>query len=85
MSSNQALSYLVLERDLSTFAREFPMFEVIELGAFGGPSYLLTGGIWKQHLLPDPWLARLWDYEDSHTLWRRALALHHLFVLRRIR
>jgi SAM-dependent methyltransferase len=84
MSSNQALSYLVLERDRPTFEREFPMFEVIELGAFGGPSYLLTGGIWKQHLLPDRWLARLWDFEDSHAFWRRALALHHLFVLRRV-
>jgi SAM-dependent methyltransferase len=83
MSSNQALSYIVLERDRSTFAREFPMFEVVELGAFGGPSYLLTGGIWKRPLLPDRWLARLWDYEDSHAFWRRALALHHLFVLRR--
>ena len=63
--------------------REFPDLEVIRLGAFGGPSYLLTGGIWRRKLLPDPWLARLWDYEDAHTSWRRLLALHHIFVLRR--
>jgi len=56
---------------------------VIELGAFGGPSYVLTGGIWKQKLLPDRALARLSAFEDAHTAWRRFLALHHLFVLRR--
>jgi len=83
MSSNQAMSYLILDRDRATFAREFPAFDVIELGAFGGPSYLLTGGIWKRKLLSDRLLARLWDYEDAHTYWRRLLALHHLFVLRR--
>ena len=83
MMSNQAMSYLLLDRDRAMFEREFPGLEVIELGAFGGPSYLLTGGIWKQKLLPDRALARMWDYEDSHGFWRRFLALHHLFVLRR--
>jgi SAM-dependent methyltransferase len=83
MSSNQAMSYLILERDRDVFGREFPDLEVIRLGAFGGPSYLLTGGIWRRKLLPDSWLARLWDYEDAHTSWRRLLALHHIFVLRR--
>lgn len=85
MSSNQAMSYLLLERDRAMFEREFPALEVIELGAFGGPSYLLTGGIWKQRVLPDSVLARLWDYEDEHSFWRDAAALHHLFVLRRKR
>jgi SAM-dependent methyltransferase len=83
MSSNQAMSYLLLERDRATFEREFPDLEIIELGAFGGPSYLLTGGIWKQRVLPDSVLARLWDFEDGTTFWRDAAALHHLFVLRR--
>ena len=67
----------------SSEAGEFPALEVIELGAFGGPSYLLMGGIWKQKFLPDRALARLWDFEDSHTFWTQFLALHHLFVLRR--
>jgi len=83
MMSNQALSYLVIDRDRTAFEREFPALEVLELGAFSGPSYMLTGGIWKQRLLPDRVLARLWDFEDSRTFWRRFLALHHLFVLRR--
>jgi SAM-dependent methyltransferase len=85
MSSNQAMSFLLLERDRATFDHEFPAFEVIRLGAFGGPSYLLTGGIWKQHLLPDGWLAKLWDTEEDHQFWRGQLALHHLFVLRKLR
>ena len=33
--------------------------------------------------LPDRGLARMWDFEDSHSSWKRFLALHHLFVLRR--
>jgi SAM-dependent methyltransferase len=83
MMSNQAMSYLLLQRDRATFEREFPGLEVFELGAFGGPSYMLTGGIWKQRLLPDAVLARMWDYEDEHTYWRSTAALHHLFVLQR--
>lgn len=83
MSSNQAMSYLIFERDRAIFLREFPHLEVMHLGAFGGPSYLLTGGIWRRKLLPDAWLARLWDLEDTYTLWRRFLALHHIFVIRR--
>jgi SAM-dependent methyltransferase len=83
MMSNQAMSYLLLERDRATFEDEFPGLEVIDLGPFGGPSYVLTGGIWKQKLLPDRALARMWDFEEAHTSWRRFLALHHLFVLRR--
>jgi SAM-dependent methyltransferase len=83
MMSNQAMSYLLLRRDRADLEREHPGLEVIELGSFGGPSYLLTGGIWKRSLLPDTVLASCADYEESHTYWRRMLALHHLFVLRR--
>jgi SAM-dependent methyltransferase len=83
LSSNQALSYLMLERDRPALIREFPGFDVIRHDPFGGPSYLLTGGIWKRAVLPASWLTRLWDWEDRRSFWRRALALHHLFVLRR--
>ena len=83
MSSNQAMSYLLLERDRATLDAEFPGLEAIRLGAFGGPSYLLTGGIWHRAALPDRWLARMWDFEDARVSWRRTLALHHLFVIRR--
>lgn len=82
-SSNQALSYLMLERDRAQLGAEFPGFDVIRHEPFGGPSYLLTGGIWKRSLLPASVLTRLWDWEDRRAFWRRALALHHLFVLRR--
>ena len=43
----------------------------------------MIGQVWKQKLLPDRALARMWDFEDSHAAWKRYLALHHLFVLRR--
>lgn len=84
MSGNQALSYLLLERDREEFAAAFPGLEVIRLEAFDGPSYLLTGGLWKRALLPASWLARLADYEEAHSFWRSSAALHHLFVIRRL-
>jgi SAM-dependent methyltransferase len=83
LDSNQALSYLMLVRDRERLDAEFPDLEVIRLEAFGGPSYLLTGGIWRRPALPGPWLERLWDWEDRRRFWRPALALHHLFVIRR--
>ncbi len=84
MSSNQAMSYLLLERDLSTFTSEFADLEIIRLAPFGGPSYLLTGGIWKRKMLPDAWLAKLWSAEQHSHWWRPLSALHHLFLLRRL-
>ena len=83
MSSNQAMSYLFLERDLSIFTSEFPDLEIIRLPPFGGPSYVLTGGIWKRKMLPDAWLAKLWGAEHRSQWWRPLSALHHLFLLRR--
>jgi SAM-dependent methyltransferase len=83
MSSNQALSFLCLERDREIFSEEFPGLEPVRLESFGGPSYLLTGGIWKKPLLGDRLIARIWDFEERHAFWRQALALHHLFVVRR--
>ena len=83
MSSNQAMSYLLLERDLPMLRREFPDLEVVRLGSFGGPSYLLTGGIWRRKILPNTWIAWLWRAEQRSQWWRRFAALHHLFLLRR--
>ena len=57
-------------------------------GIIDGFTYVIQknigdSGIWKQALLPDSALTKLWDFEDDHTFWRKAAALHHLFVLRR--
>lgn len=82
-SSNQALSHLLLVRDRGVLEREFPALEVLRGERFGGPSYVLTGGIWKRPLLPSGALVRLADWEERHRFWEPAAALHHLFVLRR--
>jgi SAM-dependent methyltransferase len=83
LCSNQALSYLMLERDRTMLDRDYPQLEVVRLPAFGGPSYVLTGGIWKRQMLPTRALARLAQWEDRTAGWRRWAALHHLFVVRR--
>lgn len=83
LSSNQALSYLLLERDRAQFDTRWPQFEVLRGEPFGGPSYLLTGGIWRTPVVPDPVLARMEAAEARSHWWRRGLALHHTFVLRK--
>ncbi len=83
LSSNQALSYLLLERDRGRLADKWPDIEVIRGEPFGGPSYLMTGGIWRTPLLPQSTLRRMARVEDRTRWWRRSMALHHIFVLRR--
>lgn len=83
MSSNQAMSYILLRRDRDLFESRWPQFSVLRGEPFGGPSYLLTGGIWRTPLIPDRLLATLAAKETHTRWWRRALALHHTFVLRK--
>jgi len=85
LSSNQALSWILFRRDREAFNARWPQLRVIPVGRFGGPSYLMSGGIWRTPLLPQRLLARLADAEDQSHWWHRGLALHHLFVLRRER
>lgn len=83
LSSNQALSFILLERDRARFMERWPQFEIIRGEPFGGPSYLLTGGIWRTPLLPDRALRLLHRAESRTRWWRPLLALHHTFVIRK--
>ncbi len=83
LSSNQALTYILLKRDRELFRRRWSDFDVIPVARFGGPSYLMSGGIWRTPLLPQTILSRLARMEDRTHWWHRSMALHHLFVLRR--
>lgn len=83
LSSNQALSYILLKRDRALFDDRWPQFEVLRGEAFGGPSYLLTGGIWRTPVIPDSLLQRMERAEARTRWWRPAMALHHTFVLRK--
>jgi SAM-dependent methyltransferase len=82
--ANQALSYIVFRRDLREFERMFPGLEVVlqrELHNY--LRYLLSGGLNFRQLAPGfaaP-LIRLSEFALSPL--GKALALHHVVVLRR--
>jgi SAM-dependent methyltransferase len=82
--ANQALSYIVFDRDRARFERELPNLELVETFPLSSYlRYLLSGGLNFRQLVPsftEPVLRRL---EWMLTPARGALALHHVIVLRR--
>jgi hypothetical protein len=51
--ANQALSYIVFERDRERFERLFPDLEIVEQSWIANyPRYLLSGGLNFRQLLP---------------------------------
>jgi SAM-dependent methyltransferase len=82
--ANQALSYLVFDRDLARFEREHPRLEVVHRDVL--PSwirYLASGGLNFRPLVPafaSPWLRGL---ERLLSPLRGMLGLHRVIVLRK--
>jgi SAM-dependent methyltransferase len=81
--ANQALLYLLLRRDRDVFRTRYPSIEVIELGPFLGPSYILSGGITRNPILPSWFLQILYSYESKRIWWRKFFALEFLVVFRK--
>ncbi len=82
--ANQALSYIVFERDRTRFARELPNFELVEMFPLGSHlRYLLSGGFHFRQLAPSFTEPVLRAFESALAPVRRTLALHHVIVLRR--
>jgi SAM-dependent methyltransferase len=83
-NSNQALSFILLKRDRDKFAECFPEYEVVGQEPFGFLRYLMTGGLWLEPKLPPlafPLLKALeWLLKPLMPL----LAIHHVFVLKKI-
>lgn len=82
--ANQALSYIVFDRDRAEFARRFPGLEVVEQRPLTNyPRYILSGGLNFRALVP-AWLGPLLRAgEWLVSPLARWLALHHLIVIRR--
>jgi SAM-dependent methyltransferase len=83
-NANQALSYIVFERDRDIFLKEFPEFEIVVSRPLQNYlRYLCSGGINFRQLLPDfctPILRTL-----EFFLWPlcRVTALHHVIAIRK--
>jgi SAM-dependent methyltransferase len=51
--SNQALPYIVFERDREKFEKEFPHLKILEIKYHTPMRYLLSGGVSKKQMVPD--------------------------------
>lgn len=82
--ANQALSYIVFERDLVKFESKFPRLKIVHQKTCDNYlKYLLSGGLNFRQLLPDwatPLLSVLQWLLSPFSKW---LALHHVIVLRK--
>lgn len=63
--SNQALPWIVFERDREIFTRKFPDLEILRVQPFMPFRYLLSGGVSSRALAPS-WSNRIWrGFEKS--------------------
>jgi SAM-dependent methyltransferase len=82
--ANQALSYIVFERDREQFGRRFPNLELVAAEPLENyVRYLLSGGLNFRQLAPNGAIGALKRLERALHPARRALALHQIIVLRR--
>ena len=82
--ANQALSYIVFDRDRARFEQELPYLDLVEMFPLGNyPRYLLSGGLNFRQLVPSYTEPALRALESALAPARRVLALHHMIVLRR--
>lgn len=82
--ANQALSYVIFQRDRAVFEAEFPKLKVVEVRPLTNAiRYLLSGGLNFRQLVPDWSVGALQGVERALTPLSSMWALHHLVVLRR--
>lgn len=78
-SSNQALPWIVFERDRALFERKFTEFKLLKLQPFMPFRYLLSGGVSKRSIAPAGCNAFLKRYENSFN--QKRWAMFALIVL----
>lgn len=83
MDSNQALAYIVFERDLHLFTETHPGLRLVESTPCNGFAFLLSGGVHSRTPLPGSWLTRLKRREDKHPALLRRTGLNRVIVLER--
>jgi SAM-dependent methyltransferase len=81
--ANQALSFIVLRRDLERWRSEFPDLELVADQPHTHMGYLLSGGVNFRRLLPDILGSLVLSVEQQLELVNPLLALQHTLVVRR--
>lgn len=79
--SNQALPWMLLRRDVGRLSVEWPEFEIRELGAILGPSYLLSGGVFGRTPIPSSLLIRMQQWESRRGKWFNVFRFEFAFTL----
>lgn len=83
LDSNQALSWIVFERDRGRFETLYPGFRIRETRLFPWFCYFMSGGVTKPYLIPDL-LAPAFHLADTClTPLNRFLSLHWGIILRK--
>lgn len=82
-AANQALSYIVLRRDRTTWEHEFPHLELVEDQPHTHASYLASGGLNFRQLVPRSVGDLLIGIEQRLDFLNPLLALQHTLVIRR--
>jgi len=83
MDSNQALAFIIFERDLASFEREYPALRLVGTEPCNGLSFLLSGGVHSRTPVPGSVLVRLKRREDRLPRVLRRTGLNRLIVLER--
>ena len=83
--SNQALSYILLERDREVLEREFPSLRVVYQRPFPSLRYLLAGALCGPQFLPTPLFGAVRRAESllSASFFLHWSTIFHAFVLRK--
>lgn len=82
--ANQALSYLVFERDKSKFMERYPELEIVETTRFNNyMEYLLSGGLNFRQLVPTVAVPLIKILQGLLTPASHLFALHQMIVIRR--
>ncbi len=83
--ANQALSYLVFERDRERFSKRHPNLAIVHQETCGNYlHYLLSGGLNFRQIVPDQARPALDAAQWLLRPVQRWLALHHIVVLRKV-
>ena len=82
--ANQALSYIVFNRDKKLFADKYPQLEIVHQAPLSNYlRYLMSGGLNFRQLAPNSFIPVLKGVERLLYPVQRQLALHHLIAVRR--
>lgn len=80
--SNQALSYLMLQRDRAEFLNRWgDRFALVETGPVVGPSFLLSGGVSRRTPISGRALAAMLRWEERRGSWFNHFRFFHVFGL----